>query len=139
MSTEEQQADPTVKKLDELKIIETRRAQPLEEKHPFILNLFFGFMFPFICRCDPIINDDIPATMKKDETYYVMKKLSPRWRKMFESYQRDLQEQQIMGKRYQDSDKDAEFDYSIVFDFFVSVSYLDHHSAHPLLQPYSEK
>ena len=112
MSTTEQEADPTVKKLDELKIIETRRVQPKEEKHPFILNLFFGFMFPFICRCDPIINEDIPATMKKDETYQVMKTLSPRWRKMFDSYQRDLEEHQIMGKRYQEADKAAEFDSS---------------------------
>ncbi|KAA6328714.1 MAG: hypothetical protein EZS28_053686, partial [Streblomastix strix] len=51
----------------------------LEEKHPFILNLFFIFFFPFICRVKPITNEDIYQIGKKDRCDYTSDKTLEGW------------------------------------------------------------
>ncbi|KAA6355633.1 MAG: hypothetical protein EZS28_048840, partial [Streblomastix strix] len=38
---------------------QTKSVKPnLEEKHPFILNLFYCFFMPFVCRVKPVTDED---------------------------------------------------------------------------------
>ncbi|KAA6367617.1 MAG: hypothetical protein EZS28_036856, partial [Streblomastix strix] len=58
----------------------------LEEKHPFILNLFYCFFLPFICRVKPITNDDIYQIGKKDRCDYTSDKTLEGWGPKYAQY-----------------------------------------------------
>ena len=106
----EEEVDLALKKAGKkVTFIEYRREQPLEEKHNFFQNLFLCFIVPFVCRCEPVTDRDMPATMQKDRSYNVMRTLSPKWRQTFLKYQNEIEENRIMGRRYTEADKEAEF------------------------------
>ncbi|KAK2954208.1 Multidrug resistance-associated protein [Blattamonas nauphoetae] len=58
----------------------------LEDKHPFILNLFFCFFCPFICRRTPIRTHDIPSISENDKTLLRYSVFEKRWTPIVESF-----------------------------------------------------
>ena len=103
-------------------VIEVKRRQPLEEQHNCFLNLLLCFIVPFVCRCQPVVDEDMPATMKKDRSYDVMRSLSPRWRKVFQEYQAEVNDAKLTGRRY--TDKSAEFSFISFFHLILFLDYI---------------
>ncbi|KAA6361553.1 MAG: hypothetical protein EZS28_042920, partial [Streblomastix strix] len=58
----------------------------LEEKHPFILNLFYCFFMPLICRIKPVTADDIYDVAKTDRCDYTTNKADKSWSVKFAQY-----------------------------------------------------
>ena len=74
---------------------EVPRQSPSEQEYPFILNLFFCFIFPFVCRIAPINDEAMPATPRKDCSRDTLKTFGPCLTKVFDQYNPDQNEQQL--------------------------------------------
>ena len=68
------------------KLHEVKRHSNEEETHPFIANLFFCYLFPYICRCTPVTDPDIPAARPYDATKDATKKLKSKWQPEYEQF-----------------------------------------------------
>ncbi|KAK2946055.1 Multidrug resistance-associated protein [Blattamonas nauphoetae] len=62
-----------------------------EESHPFIANLFMCFIFPFLCKCHPLTDRDIPATHKYDRSKPATVIFQQKWTPVFEKFSADVE------------------------------------------------
>ena len=83
------QMDDHIDTSEQLETHEIKRSIALEQRFPFILNLFYCFMFPYICRCSPILDEDMPQVMTVNSGDTVMAKVEPLWTKAHEQYRKD--------------------------------------------------
>lgn len=66
--------------------VEMKRNKNYEESSPFILNLFFCFYFPYICRIKPLREENVPYISKKDKSSLSTEKLKKNWDAKYEEY-----------------------------------------------------
>ncbi|KAA6383301.1 MAG: ABC transporter: Multidrug resistance-associated protein, ATP binding protein [Streblomastix strix] len=76
---------------DQADLLETpqngiRTKRNLEEKHPFILNIFYCFFLPFVCRVKPITDDDIYEVQSDDRCDITTQKASQGWQPSYSQY-----------------------------------------------------
>ncbi|KAA6388868.1 MAG: ABC transporter ATP-binding protein, partial [Streblomastix strix] len=60
--------------------------QNLEERHPFILNLFYCFFLPFVCRIKPVTDDDIYDVDSHDRCDITTQKASEGWQPSYSQF-----------------------------------------------------
>ena len=87
-----------------------------EEEHSFfILNLFYCFFFPFVCRKTPIQNKDIPYCAKNDKSELVLSKVSKNWNPKVNKYLNELSDYEAARK------ENTKFDflYSCINNVFI--------------------
>ncbi|KAK2963908.1 Multidrug resistance-associated protein [Blattamonas nauphoetae] len=77
-------------RLDMSAFSEIQRQVNLEDKHNPLLNLFFCFYCPFVCRCHPIQDSDIYVVGKKDRTDVVTVKATEQWNIGYLKYQEQI-------------------------------------------------
>lgn len=94
---------------------EVKRKDNPEETNFCIFNLCFCFMFPFICRCSQIKNEDMPRPMKKDSSDVVMSKIYKKWRDSFLDYAKRKSEYDEEKKRLEEENDTKKL---FVFFFF---------------------
>ncbi|KAK2945436.1 Multidrug resistance-associated protein [Blattamonas nauphoetae] len=67
-----------------------RKVNP-EESHNFIANIFMCFIFPFICKCHPLTDKDMPATHKRDRSKPATATFQKLWAEKFDAYCKDVE------------------------------------------------
>ena len=85
------------------KLHEIKRHVNEEDTHPLLANLFFCYFFPYICRCTPVTDPDIPDARKSDDTKEATRKLKARWQPEYEEFaqrRRKYEEQVKDNPRY---------------------------------------
>lgn len=82
----------------EKKQIQRDKIQNLEEKHCLLLNMFFCFFFPMVCRCSPLGLDDIPVVHSKDLAEIAIERAEKGFAKRYDKY---LKEKVIYEKKKQ--------------------------------------
>ncbi|KAA6378355.1 MAG: putative multi drug resistance-associated protein MRP, partial [Streblomastix strix] len=88
-TVEQPKQKKTKKKINEKNAI---RKPNLEDRHPFILNLFYCFFMPFICRIKPITNDDIYQIDEKDKCENVSNLVVKDWKLKLKQFLQDIQD-----------------------------------------------
>ncbi|KAA6401150.1 MAG: hypothetical protein EZS28_003326 [Streblomastix strix] len=71
---------------DNNEMIQIKRKENLEEQHPFILNLFYCFFMPFVCRIKPVTNDDIYPAAHDDRCDYTTELADAGWIPSYQVY-----------------------------------------------------
>ena len=102
-------SDPSSSQTTTKEPTEIKRAKNYEDSHLFICNLFFCFMMPFICRCSPITEKNIPNASKDDTCDVVMSKVSPRWKQKYSQYLDDMIQYDSKKQELERSDPEAAF------------------------------
>ncbi|KAA6390867.1 MAG: ABC transporter ATP-binding protein, partial [Streblomastix strix] len=58
----------------------------LEENSPFIMNMFYCFFMPFVCRLKPITNEDMYEVADSDRSVLTTKQMSEGWMYKYNQY-----------------------------------------------------
>ena len=85
-STTEQKSVQSSNQSNEQKQSEWIRSKNWEEASPFICNLFFCFYFPFICRIDPLTEDDVPVVAETDKSERSTEILRKKWQPLYQEF-----------------------------------------------------
>ena len=65
-----------------------RRVENYEQKNSFFSNLFYCFFYPYVCRLQPITDEDIPDVSYEDSTKVTTEKLVKEWNGQLSEYYR---------------------------------------------------
>lgn len=96
--------------------VEMKRYKNYEESSPFILNLFFCFYFPYICRIKPLREENVPYISKKDKSSLNTEKLKKNWDAKYEEY--------IKKKAEYERNKEKNQEFFIIYVvFYLTNSY----------------
>jgi hypothetical protein len=69
---------------------EIKRLNNLEERHFMMCNVFFIFFFQFVCRREPLKNENIPLREEGDDTRNSYLSLKKNWQKSYLKYMKDI-------------------------------------------------
>ena len=91
---------------------EIHRKKNSEYYSPALLNILYCFYFQFVCKCSPIVDEDIYDIDPRNKTELVTKKAEDYWGKQMNSYRDRV-------KQYEESnDNNPQFDVHKLFSRF---------------------
>lgn len=93
------------------------RYRNYEQMMPLILNFFYCFYFPFICRVAPLREEDVPTIAEQDKSTLNTDKVRKNWIPEFDKYAKALNEYN------EKHDKDPEFEYFYLFIYVYMYIY----------------
>ena len=65
------------------------RSTNYEDKFFWFMNFFYCFYFPYICRIDPLTEEDVPVIAEHDQTEKNSQILKKSWQPKFEEYEKN--------------------------------------------------
>lgn len=113
-----QTAEEKERQQQSLKHREIVRKKNLEERSFCLFNICFCFMFPFVCRCKPIKDEDIPSPMEKDTSKVVMKRLDPAWFGKYKEYISEKEKYEAKKKELEEAHNTEELFAFIFYSIF---------------------
>ncbi|KAK2945717.1 Multidrug resistance-associated protein [Blattamonas nauphoetae] len=70
--------------------VEINRKQNHEERYVWLANWFMCFIFPYVCTCHPLMDEDMPVVHKNDAARPATERFMAKFRPAFEKYDKDV-------------------------------------------------
>ncbi|KAK2954101.1 Multidrug resistance-associated protein [Blattamonas nauphoetae] len=78
------------KQQEEMPKVEIKRKHNEEERYIWLANWFMCFIFPFVCTCHPLTDDDMPNVHKNDAARPATQRFMTKFRPSFEKYDSEV-------------------------------------------------